>query len=161
MIGQTFGFMRNKVFSELLQNTNIIKALVIEDESFLDVIPTAEQQEYIDDPIKLIRNYVYPYKKIFDTAVEHKTIISTEFSNFNKMGRNYRNGIVTFYILTPVILENTSYGIRYDYIGDEIEEVFNNTNIGEFSFDSRGDIDVGDRYIGHYVSFRITEFHIS
>lgn len=161
MIGQTFGFMRNKVFSELLQNTNIIKALVIEDESFLDVIPTAEQQEYIDDPIKLIRNYVYPYKKIFDTAVEHKTIISTEFSNFNKMGRNYRNGIVTFYILTPVILENTSYGVRYDYIGDEIEEVFNNTNIGEFSFDSRGDIDVGDRYIGHYVSFRITEFHIS
>lgn len=161
MIGQTFGFMRNKVFSELLQNTNIIKALVIEDESFLDVIPTAEQQEYIDDPIKLIRNYVYPYKRIFDTAVEHRTIISTEFSNFNKMGRNYRNGIVTFYILTPVILENTSYGVRYDYIGDEIEEVFNNTNIGEFSFDSRGDIDVGDRYIGHYVSFRITEFHIS
>ena len=160
MTGQTFGYMRNKIFTELLQNENIIKSLVIEDENFLDIVPNEEQQNYITNPRLLIRNYIYPYKKIFDTATEHKTIISTEFSNFNKQGKNYRNGFVTFYILTPINLENTIYGIRYDYIGDEIEEIFNNTTIGEFNFDSRGDIDVGDRYIGHYVTFRIVEFHI-
>ena len=160
MIGQNFGFMRNKVCSEILQNEDIIRALVIEDDHFLNATPKSDKQEYIDNPIKLMRNYIYPYKRIFDTTVEKKTIISTEFSNFEKLGKNYRNGLVTFYILVPVDLENTTYGIRYDFIGDELENIFNNTNIGEFSFNSRGDIDVGDRYIGHYISFQITEFHI-
>ena len=105
-------------------------------------------------------SFILTYKKIFDTAVEKKTIISSTLTDFNKQGKNYRNGILTFYILTPVELENTSYGIRYDYIADEIEEVFANTTIGEFNFHSRGDIDIGDRYIGHYISFQITEFHI-
>lgn len=160
MVGQTFGYMRNKIFTELLQNENIIKALVVESENFLDTELTEEQQKYIKNPRLLIRNYVYPYKKMFDTTTETKTIITSEFTNFKKFGKNYRNGLVTFYILTPISVENTAYGIRYDYIGDEIETVFNNTTIGEFSFDSRGDIDVGDRYVGHYVSFDITEFHI-
>jgi hypothetical protein len=160
MTGQTFSTMRNKVFAELLTNENIIKALVVEDENFLNTTLNATQQSHIDDPRLLIRKYVYPYKKIFDTAVEKKTIISTYFSNFKKQGKNYRNGLVTFYILTPIEFEKTAYGLRYDYIGDEIETVFTNTTIGEFNFDSRGDIDVGDRYIGHYVTFRITEFHI-
>lgn len=160
MIGQTFKYMRNKIFSELIQNENIIKALVVEDGNFLDTVLNEKQQSYIDNPLLLIREYIYPYKKIFDTAVEKKTIISSTLTDFNKQGKNYRNGILTFYILTPVELENTSYGIRYDYIADEIEEVFANTTIGEFNFHSRGDIDIGDRYIGHYISFQITEFHI-
>lgn len=160
MIGQTFKYMRNKIFLELIQNENIIKALVVEDGNFLDTVLNEKQQSYIDNPLLLIREYIYPYKKIFDTAVEKKTIISSTLTDFNKQGKNYRNGILTFYILTPVELENTSYGIRYDYIADEIEEVFANTTIGEFNFHSRGDIDIGDRYIGHYISFQITEFHI-
>jgi hypothetical protein len=161
MIGQTFREMRNKVCLELLQNKDIIKALVVEDENFLDITLDDKQQKYIDNPSLLMRNYVYPYKKIFDTAMEHKTIISTQFSNFKKYGKNYRNGLVTFYILCPINLESTTYGIRYDYIADEIENIFTNTTIGEFNFDSRGDIDIGDRYIGHYVTFKITEFHIA
>ena len=160
MIGQTFGDMRNKVCLELLQNQDIIKALIVEDEDFLNVTLDNEQQKYIDKPSSLMRNYVYPYKKIFDTAMEHKTIISTEFSNFYKQGKNYRNGVVTFYILCPIEIENTAYGVRYDYIGDEIEKVFTKTTIGEFSFHNRGDIEVGDRYIGHYVALKVTEFHI-
>ena len=160
MVGYSFGYMRNKVFTELLQNNDIIKSLVIDDKNFLDVELNDEQQSYIDNPRRLIRNYIYPYKRIFDTTVEKKTIISTQFSNFRKQGKNYRNGTVTFYILVPVDLEDTAYGVRYDYIGDEIENIFTNTTIGEFSFYDRGDMDVGDRYIGHYVTFNITEFHI-
>lgn len=160
MIGQTFGYMRNKIFTELLQNGNIIKSLIVEDKNFLDTELNKEQQSYIDNPHLLIRKHIYPYKKIFDTATEKKTIISTQLSNFHKQGKNYRNGTLTFYILTPIELENTAYGVRYDYIADEIETIFNDTTIGEFNFDSRGDIDVGDRYIGHYVTFKITEFHI-
>lgn len=160
MIGQTFKYMRNKIFTELLQNENIIKALVVEDSDFLNIDLNEKQQSYIDNPLLLIREYIYPYKKIFDTTVEKKTIISTQLSHFKKQGKNYRSGTVTFYILTPIEFENTSCGVRYDYIGDEIEEIFSKTTIGEFNFDSRGDIDVGDRYIGHYITFQITEFHI-
>ena len=161
MVGYNFGYMRNKVFTELLQNENIIKALVINDKNFLDIEPNNTQQLYITNPRKLIRKYIYPYKKIFDTTTEKKPILSTEFAKFRKRGKNYRDGTITFYILMPIDLEDTIYGVRYDYIGDEIEDIFTNTTIGEFSFDSRGDVDVGDRYIGHYVTFRITEFHIT
>ena len=160
MVGYNFGYMRNKVFAELLQNENIIKALVVEDKNFLDIELNEKQRSYIKNPRLLIRNYIYPYKRIFDTTTEKKPIISTQFSNFRKSGKNYRNGTVTFYILVPIDLEDTQCGVRYDYIGDEIENIFTNTTIGEFSFYDRGDIDVGDRYIGHYVTFAITEFHI-
>lgn len=160
MTGQTFTYMRNKIFAELLQNEKIIKALVVEDKDFLNVSIKKEEQKYLDNPLLLVRNYIYPYKKIFDTATEHKTIISTEFSEFYKVGKNYRNGYVTFYVLVPTILEDTMCGIRYDFICDEIENIFNNTTIGEFHYDTRGDIEVGDKYIGHYVRFKITEFHI-
>ena len=92
--------------------------------------------------------------------MEKKTIISMQLSDFYKQGKNYRNGVLTFYILTPIDLENTAYGLRYDYIGDELETLFTDTNIGEFNFQSRGDIDVGERYIGQYISFQIVDFHI-
>lgn len=160
MIGYTFKYMRNKIFAEIIQNTDIIKALVVEDKDFLNATPNEEQQSYIDNPHSVMRKYIYPYKKMFDTVTEKRTIISTQLSNFHKQGKNYRNGILTIYILVPIELESTNQGVRYDYIGDELEEIFTNTTIGEFNFDSRGDIDVGDRYIGHYVAFRITEFHI-
>ena len=112
MIGQTFGHMRNKIFTQLLQNENIVKSLVVEDKSFLDIELNDEQQKYIDSPRLLIRNYIYPYKRIFDTTTEKKTIISMQLSDFHKQGRNYRNGVLTFYVLTPIELENTDYGMK-------------------------------------------------
>ena len=160
MTGQTFGHMRNKIFAQLLQSENIIKSLVVESKNFLDVELNEEQQKYINNPRLLIRKQLYPYKRIFDTTTEKKTIISMQLSDFYKQGKNYRNGLVTFYMLTPIELENTNYGMRYDYIGDELETLFEKTTIGEFNFHSRGDIDVGDRYIGQYISFRIVNFHI-
>ena len=160
MIGQTFSYIRNKIFTELLKNENIIKALIVEKENFLDAPLNAEQEQYINQPTSLIRKYIYPYKKFFDTVTEKKTIISTELKNFRKQGKNYRSGRLTFYILVPVDFEKTTHGVRYDYIADEMEAIFEKTTIGEFSFEDRGDIDVGDRYIGHYITFTITEFHI-
>jgi hypothetical protein len=161
IIGQSFSEIRNKVFAELLQNENLLKAVVIESEDYLNETPTKEQLDLLKNPNKLIRNYIYPYKKIFDTATEKKTIISTELTGFKKQGRNnYRNGIVTFYILTPTLLEKTKYGLRTDCIGDLMEEIYTNTTIGELNFYDRGDIDIGDNYIGHYISFQVTEFHI-
>jgi hypothetical protein len=160
MIGQTFSYIRNKIFTELLKNKNIIKALIVEKENFLDATLSVEQEEYINQPTSLIRKYIYPYKKFFDTITEKKTIITTELKGFRKQGKNYRNGHLTFYILVPVDFEKTTHGVRYDYIADEMETIFEKTTIGEFNFEDRGDIEVGDRYIGHYITFKITEFHI-
>lgn len=158
--GQKFSDIRNKTFAELLQNEELIKALVVDKENFLDISPTAEQQDLIDNPKKLIRNYIYPYKKTFDTTVEKKTMISSSFTGFTKQGRNYRNGKVTFYVLTPTPLEKTNYGMRHDYICDIMEEIYTKTTIGEFSFESRGDFELDSQYIGHYITFKLIEFHI-
>jgi hypothetical protein len=160
VIGQKFSEMRNKVFAELLQNKELLKAIVVESEDYLNESPTQEQLELLKNPSKLIRNYIYPYKKMFDTVTEKKVIISSELTGFKKQGRNYRDGFVTFYILSPTQLEKTKYGLRNDCIGDLIEEIFTNTTIGELHFADRGDIDIGDNYIGHYITFKVTEFHI-
>ena len=158
--GQKFSDLRNRTFAELLQNKNLVKAIVVDNKDFLNATPTAEQQDLIDNPKKLIRNQIYPYKKTFDTTVEKKVIITSEFTDFKKQGKNYRDGEVTFYILTPIPLEQTDYGIRFDYIGDLMEEIFSKTTIGEFNFSDRGDITLDSQYLGQYVSFRIVEFHI-
>jgi hypothetical protein len=160
IIGQKFREIRNRTFAELLQNIDLLKAVVIESEDFLNESPTEQQLKLLNNPNKLIRNYIYPYKKMFDTVTEKKVIISSEFTGFKKQGRNYRGGMVTFYILSPTQLEKTKYGLRNDYIGDLIEEIFTNTTIGELNFLDRGDIDIGDNYIGHYITFQVVEFHI-
>ena len=46
MTGQTFTYMRNKIFAELLQNEKIVKALVVEDKDFLNVSIKEEEQKY-------------------------------------------------------------------------------------------------------------------
>lgn len=160
IIGQKFREIRNKIFAELLQNKDLIRAIVVDSKDFINATPIDIQQELINNPKKLIRNYIYPYKKMFDTVTDKKVIITTELTGFKKANNSYRNGMVTFYILTPTALEDTNYGVRHDYIGDIMETIFANTTIGEFNFIDRGDIDIGNGYIGHYVSFQIVEFHI-
>ena len=113
--------------------------------------------------MKLIRKQIFPYKNVSDTILKENTFITTMFANFTKSkDKNFISGTVNFYIITSTTLEKTDYGSRYDFIGDELEEVFNNTGIGVFEFKGRGDIDFPkDDFQCHMIRFDITDFHIA
>lgn len=160
MVGQSFTELKNKTLSEITNNTDIIKSLVIHSEDFLDATPNEEEQYKIDNAQKLIRKQIFPYKNIPLVNAEAEVYITSGFYNFEKMDRNYINGMVKFFIIVPVSLEKTSYGSRYDVIADMIEELFYNTGIGVFEYRGRSDVDLPTTdFQCHSIWFNITDFH--
>ncbi len=162
MIGSTINDLQNEAFSQILSNENIIRALIIYDEDFINATPTSEQADIIDNPSVLIRQQIFPYKKVKLVPENAKPYITSAWENFRKVGTTYHSGIVTFFIIIPVDFEKTIMGVRYNYIADQLDLLFSNTNIGNFEFYDRGDLDgLAEEYIGHYITFKIVDFHIN
>jgi hypothetical protein len=160
MVGQTFTELKNKILSNIYNDSNIIKSLVMHGENFLTDIPDTEQQYYLDNPEKLLRKQIFPYKSISLNSVDKIPYITSAFYNFKKVKSKFIFGTVTFFIIIPVALDKTSEGQRYDVIGDMLENLFSDSGIGEFEFKSRGDVELGTtEFQGHSVSFDITDFH--
>ncbi len=135
--------------------------MVIGSEDFLTRIPTVEEQEKLDDPNGLIRKQIFPYKGVPFTTIKNDSYITTAFYNFKKKNNAFINGVVQFYIFTPIDKEKTCEGIRYDFIADKLEEIFNDTGIGVFEFQGRSDVDISkEGYLCHMVIFEIMDFRI-
>lgn len=160
MIKQTFTQFRNAILNEIISHKGIVRALVIHSKDFLNATPDNKQKVFIDHPSKLIRQQVFPYKGVSMTALEQKPYITMELNNFKKRDKNYIRGIVRLYIICPDGLEQTDEGSRYDYIVEQLEEVFSETGIGRFEFETRGDIDIKEGFLGHCIILNITDFHI-
>jgi hypothetical protein len=159
-MGQSLTELKNKTMLKIISDQELVKALVINAEDFLDITPTEEQNQLLQSPENLIRTQIYPYKSIPLPSEVEKTYITSSFVNFRKVSNVYKNGIVYFYVIIPRKLEKTNYGIRYDFICDKLEQLFENGNIGEFELDDRGDFEVGNlNYLGHYIRFKIKDFY--
>lgn len=160
--GHTITELQNQVFSKIINNSDIVKALIVDNANFINVTPTSQQQELLNNPQLLIRQQIFPYRKVTLAAENAKSYITSAWIDFKKSGGSLSSGIVYFYIIVPLSLEKTVYGIRYNYIADKLDDMFTEkNNIGEFEFNSRGDIDVPDGYIGHHISFRIVDFKMN
>ena len=130
-------------------------------ERFLADTPTEEEQQKLNVPKKLIRKQIFPYKNINFTTLKEEVYITCRFSGFTKRNKNFIFGTIQFFIILPSTLEKTDYGSRYDFIGDRLEEIFDDTGIGVFELRGRGDIDIPrDDFRCHTVEFNITDFHI-
>jgi hypothetical protein len=159
-MGQSLTELKNKVMSEIIDDSKLVKAIVIDNESFLDTTPTPEQNAILQAPEKLIRTQVIPHKNITSVTDKAKPYITSAWTGFKKVSNTYKNGRVTFFIIISNSLEKTDYGIRYDFIGDRLESILSDvSNIGEFEFDERGDIPVDGDNLGHYVTFKILDFY--
>lgn len=159
-MGQSLTELKNKTLVKIISDQELVKALVINTEDFLEITPTNEQNILLQSPSSLIRNQIFPYKSIPLPSEDEKTYITSAFVNFRKVSNVYKNGIVYFYVIIPRKLEKTNYGIRYDFICDKLEQLFENGNIGEFELDDRGDFEVGNlNYLGHYIRFKIKDFY--
>ena len=165
MKGTTITDLQDEAFDQILLNINIVKALIIKDENFINTTPTSEQNNIINNPSILLRQQIFPYMKNIKTPTNPdnaKPCITSAWTNFRKVGSTYHSGRVYFYILIPLDWEKTIMGIRYNYIADQFDKMFCNSNIGDFELYDRGDLDrTPEGYIGHYIAFNILDFHIN
>lgn len=143
----------------IINNQDILKALVVDQENFLESTPTDEQSQLLNNPSLLIRQQIFPYKKATVKKNKDKVFLTMEFMDFEKRGLHYQNGMITFYVLVPNALEQTDLGSRYDYIIEKLEEIFFENGIGKFEFYRSGDITIDEDYIGAYLTFEITDFY--
>ena len=63
-MGQSLTELKNKTIVKIISDEELVKALVINTENFLDAIPTNEQNQLLQSPENLIRTQIYPYKSI-------------------------------------------------------------------------------------------------
>lgn len=153
------GTNKTVILTKLIEDENIVKCLINNQSDFLTPsIP-------VDfDVTSLIYSQIYPYRFVPPTQTEAKTFITMAFSY--KPDRNnellFKNGSIYFYIITHNSLLTTDYGIlRYDYLINQIDEIFNSSRdigIGKLPFYDMGDITVNENYSGVYLAYRTTEF---
>lgn len=158
-IGQSITELQNKVIDKILKNQEIVKALIIDNEDFLNITPTAEQNAILEKPNVLIRKQIMPYKNITSVTNIDKPYITSAWVNFKRTSNNYKSGRVYFYIIMPNSLEKTAEGIRYLFIADRLDELLSESGIGRFVFDERGDFPIDKETLGHYIVFNIEDFY--
>lgn len=138
----------------LLTNEKIVKAIVNNNANFLDTpLP--------NNPITLLYDNIYPYKHTFNTIEEVKTFITMDFGEYKYINNKFQSGLVTFYTFSHKSIIRTDYGLRYDFILKEINNLFNKQHsIGAFNLTlvGGGDFQVNHDYFGALVTYRFTDF---
>ncbi len=157
--GQSITELQNKAFLEIISNEEIIRSMVVSNTDFLYATPTPQEKILIDDPTLLIRKQLFPYRRIPTTQDTAKIYLTSAWTDFKKVNTQYKSGLVYFYIIVPISMEKSDYGIRYNFIADKLDEIFYSSGIGKFEYYNRGDIDISDGYLGHFIAFRILDFH--
>jgi hypothetical protein len=150
----TFTDYKGIIISKLIENTNLLKALTINQPDFLNHALTI-------DPTDAVYNYIFPYKGQKDIVTNEKSILTMRFANFKPVGNKYKEGDIYFYIICHNSLVITDYGNRYDYISDTLEKLFNNSRdfgIGKAELKDVSDLDINENYMGSVCVIHISDF---
>lgn len=146
---------KNNILVDIISNENLIKAITNNPEDFLD-------QPLISDVTSTIYSSIYPYRYVPEVSDQAQTYLTMAFTNYRKLGNQYKSGKIYFYVLCHKSLVKTSYGcLRYDYIAGELDEMFSDERgygLGKLEFDGMDDISIGNDYVGVVLSYKITDF---
>ncbi|HEY8888942.1 MAG TPA: hypothetical protein VIM70_01610 [Clostridium sp.] len=141
---------------KLIQNDNIVKCLVNNEDNFLDVPLPVDF-----DVSSLVYSQIYPWRFVPTAQTEANSFITMKFS-YRHDGMTYKNGSIYFYIITHNSLLKTDYGsIRYDMLLGYIDEVFNSSRdlgLGKLPFYEMDEFIVNENYSGVYICYKSTEF---
>lgn len=147
---------KKNIMFKLLTNENLVKALINNNSDFINQSLPEDFQ-----PPSLIYSHIYPYRYIPNIETEPKNFITLSFGNYRYSNNVFKSGIVTFHISCHTSMLQTDYGLRYDYILNQIDELFNNKNdIGSFNLilESGGDLIINDNYFGCLISYKFYDF---
>lgn len=146
---------KNNILIKLITNENLIKALTNNTPDFLD-------QPLIPDVTTTIYSEIWPYRYVPNISDSAKVYLTMAFTNYKKLGNQYKSGNIYFYVFCHKSLVRTDYGcLRYDYIAEELDTMFSEERgygLGKLEFASMDDILIGDNYVGVVISYRIVEF---
>jgi hypothetical protein len=147
---------KNNIAYKLITNANLVKALANTNKDFINQsLPIGFEET------SLLYTQIFPYKFIPSINTEAKTFITMSFGNYNYINNEFKYGTVYFYIISHSSLIQTDYGLRYDYILNQIDLMFNKQyEIGAFNLElnNGGDLPVNENYFGSVISYKFTDF---
>lgn len=141
---------------KLIENPNIVKCLVNNEDNFLDIpLP-------IDfDSSSLVYSQIFPWRFVPKPLDVANTYITMKFG-YSPNGTLFKNGSIYIYIITHNSLLKTDYGtLRYDFLINEIDKVFNGSRdlgLGKLPFFKMDEVLVNENYSGVYLAYKSTEF---
>ena len=156
MAGKTFTEYKDIIINGIVSNENLLKALTINDQDFLSKSLTISLKD-------IPYNYVYPYRTDPLIIVEPKTIITIAFVNFNFDGVKFKEGKIYFYTICHESLIRCDYGNRYDYIYEQLKNIFNNNRtlgIGKAIMSETGDLSVSNTQMGNVCCLKLSDFGV-
>jgi len=149
---------KNNILYKLITNTDLVKALVINTESFLnDNLPNNF------DPTTLIYSQIFPYQYTINIEDLPKSYITMSFGNYKYINNSFKSGVFTLFVFSHKSLMKTNNGLRTDFIFDQIDTMYNKKkDVGDFSLElySGGDFKVNDDYFGCVISYKFIDFQI-
>jgi len=141
---------------KLIENPNIVKCLVNNEDNFLDVPLLGDF-----DVSSLIYNQIFPWRFVPKPLETANTFITMKFS-YKPKGVTFKNSTIFFYIITHNSLLTTDYGtLRCDFLVNEIDKVFNSSRdlgLGKLEFYDMDEILVNENYSGISLAYKSTEF---
>lgn len=152
--GTDFTLYKETILYKIIESENIVQALSNNKTNFLD-------EKIAIDPTSLIYNNIFPYRLSSKTFTEPKSLITMRFANFKPIGNKFRDGNIYFYIICHNSLIRTDYGLRYDFIFKEIDDLFTSSRdigIGKLELFDVSDLDIDENYMGSVCVFHVTDF---
>jgi hypothetical protein len=140
----------------LVNNEKIVKALTNNVTDFLS-------GALIENASELLYDQICPYRKIESELEEAKSYITMSFRfGTDRNSQQIKNCIITFHIIVRNNLVKTTpnEGLRYDYLRSQIDETFNQLNmgIGKVAFIESDDQVFSLNHKGCYVKYIVTDF---
>ena len=154
MSGKTFSDYKGIILGKMIENTELLKALTINQSDFITPSLTI-------NPPDAIYNYIFPYSIHPDIITETKSIITMKFTGFSYDGVKYQNGKIYFYTICHQSLIRTDFGNRYDYIYEQLRILFNNNRklgIGKSIISLTEDLTINKDYLGNVCCLEISDF---
>ncbi|MFS0855150.1 hypothetical protein [Paenibacillus taichungensis] len=143
------------VIEDIVSSQEILKALVHNDENFLD-------KETIDAE-SVMYSHIFPYRFVPKTSERKKTYITISFGRYRNVEGSFKSGIIKFNVFTHQELFQTEYGVlRTDYIIMKLDELFNKSHklgIGKAEFYDMDELSVNTDYHGSYVAYKTYDFN--
>lgn len=147
---------KNNIMMNIISSTNLIKAIYNTDDDFIN-----QSFPIGFDATNLVYTQLFPYQYIIGVATEAKTFVTMRFGDFKYVNNVFKSGILTFYILAHHSLMSSDYGLRTDYILNQIDLIFNkHSDVGLFNLElySGGDFIANENYYGMSVSYKFYDF---
>ncbi len=152
--GTDFTSYKDVLLSKIVQCEDLVQAIANDKPDFLT-------DKIIIEPTSLIYTNIFPYRKSPKTIVEAQSLITMRFANFKPIGTEFKEGNIYFYIICHNSLLQTNYGLRYDFIFNELDQLFTQSReigIGKLELQVVEDLDINDNFTGSVCAFHVTDF---